>query len=974
MVHAAGMVLHHGTTQTSEGRKNPDSEHLKELPKHLRPYEAALAYAPNQVYIGNMTPMELKETPRPWYEHTVEAKRDGKYGEILPEDEFLALMKMVDTFDLVALEGSFQSAMQAKIAAHPVLSGIAGADKLGKDPAEAADIRLRVEEGQAQPMYFGGALVGCVKKAHEFDEALSDHVMFENLVGKASSALALALLIHKTGLDPGDVEYIIECSEEACGDMNQRGGGNFAKSIGELCGCVNATGSDTRSFCAGPAHALVEAAALAQSGVYKNIVVLAGGSSAKLGMNSKDHVKKGLPVLEDMLGAFAIHIGENDGVNPVIRTDGIGRHRIGSGSSPQAVVTAIVAEPLDRMGYHITDVDLYSPELQNPEITEPAGAGNVPLANYKMIGALGVMRGEIPKPELLGAVESFGMTGFAPTQGHIPSGVPAIGYLRDAILAGRITRGMVIGKGSLFLGRLTNLFDGVSLIVEKNPGPAQATVQGGAAAPGDEEDEAAGAGGGAAQTVGSAKAATTGDVANTGGAAVGNATVSATGMAPGDSSASHRKKIRIGVVAVGSELGENEVFRGAALAQGKYEDVEVVLVGGEAIGADGRGPDVADASKQAVSAPRGVKRVPAADEKDAHARLDAMMDAGELDGAVAMHYSFPIGVSTVGRALTPGTGREMYLACTTGTSATQRTAAMVRNAIAGIAVAKACGLAGSAYNPSDTGKAVCDPTVGILNLDNARQAQRALLKLQENGYPITFATSDRADGGSVMRGNDLLTGAPDVMVCDSLTGNVLMKMFSAFNTGGSYEAMGFGYGPGVGDGYDRIVCIVSRASGAPVIANAVRFAADCVKGNLPEVAKGEFAAARGAGLEAVPGAPRGDVGAGGSAPDACVGIGAGTIDMGIASTTDTGVAGAGVQVAADGGGTAPVAPAVAPPKKVLTKEISGVEIMEIEDAVQALWKLGIYAESGMGCTGPVVMVAKEDCEAAEAALKGHGYL
>ena len=143
-----------------------------------------------------------------------------------------------------------------------------------------------------QPMYFEGKLVGCVKRAHEFDEALSDRVMFENLVGKASATFALKLLLAKTKLQPDEVEYIIECSEEACGDMNQRGGGNFAKAIGEMCGCINAT-SDTRSFIAGPVHALVEAAALAQTGIYKNVVVLAEVS--KIGHNSKDHVKKVCP-------------------------------------------------------------------------------------------------------------------------------------------------------------------------------------------------------------------------------------------------------------------------------------------------------------------------------------------------------------------------------------------------------------------------------------------------------------------------------------------------------------------------------------------------------------------------------------------------------------------------------------------------------------------------------------------------------
>ena len=38
--------------------------------------------------------------------------------------------------------------------------------------------------------------------------------------------------------------------------MNQRGGGNFAKAIGEILGLVNATGSDLRGFCAAPSHLL----------------------------------------------------------------------------------------------------------------------------------------------------------------------------------------------------------------------------------------------------------------------------------------------------------------------------------------------------------------------------------------------------------------------------------------------------------------------------------------------------------------------------------------------------------------------------------------------------------------------------------------------------------------------------------------------------------------------------------------------
>ena len=273
-----------------------------------------------------------------------------------------------------------------------------------------------------------------MKQAHEHDANLKAEIIFENLAAKASGALALKHLLWNNQLDPGIVDYIIETSEEACGDMNQRGGGNFAKAIGEVAGCINATGSDTRSFCAGPAHGIINASALVKSGIYKNVVVLGGGAVSKLGMNSRDHVKKEVPILEDLLGAFALLISADDGENPIIRTDAIGRHRIGTGSSPQAVTTALVTDPLAVAGLSITDVDKYSVEMQNPEITVPAGAGDVPLANYKMIAALGVKQGALERTELDGFVQKHGLKGWAPTQGHIPSGVPYVGFAREGIL------------------------------------------------------------------------------------------------------------------------------------------------------------------------------------------------------------------------------------------------------------------------------------------------------------------------------------------------------------------------------------------------------------------------------------------------------------------------------------------------------------------------------------------------------------
>ena len=468
LVHTPNILKEGGSTQTTTRAKNPDDEYLKKLDDYLRTFEEMVAYAPNQAYIGNILPDELKKIDQPWYEEVnfVEGNRFGDFGEIMPEDEFYALIKHVDVFDLVKLSQEFIAEIEPKLAEHPILKDME--IELGEGET-IAELKSLLEK-EAEPLYLDHKLIGCVKRAHESDVNLNAHTILENLISKASGVLSLKNLVAKNNIDVEDIDYLLECSEEACGDINQRGGGNFAKAIAEMAGCVNANGSDVRSLCAVPAHALVNAAALVKSGIYDNVVVVAGGSVAKLGMNGKDHIKKEMPVLEDTLGGFAFLVSKNDGKSPVIRTDIIGRHKVGTGSSPQAVISSLVTDPLDENDLGIKDIDKYSVEMQNPEVTKPAGAGDVPESNYKMIAALGVKRGDLERKELMDFVDKHGMPGFAPTQGHIPSGVPFIGPAAKMMDAGQIEKAMIIGKGSLFLARMTNQFDGVSFVIEKNSG------------------------------------------------------------------------------------------------------------------------------------------------------------------------------------------------------------------------------------------------------------------------------------------------------------------------------------------------------------------------------------------------------------------------------------------------------------------------------------------------------------------------
>lgn len=369
-------------------------------------------------------------------------------------------------------------------------------------------------------------------------------------------------------------------------------------------------------------------------------------------------------------------------------------------------------------------------------------------------------------------------------------------------------------------------------------------------------------------------------------------------MAEGLETGSFGPRPKIALTGMGSEHGEENAMQAARMAAKR--GVDVYYIG--------------------TLEAEGVTTVHVANEDEGHKKMEEMVEKGEVDGAVTMHFPFPIGVSTVGRVITPAKGKEMFVANTTGTSSSDRIEGMIKNTIYGIITAKACGIQ--------------NPTVGILNVDGARQTEMALNQLKEGGYQFEWATSARADGGAVMRGNDVLQGSADVMVMDSLTGNVMIKMMSAYTTGGSFESTGYGYGPGIGKDYEKLILIISRASGAPLIANAIEFAGQLVRGKVFEVAKMEFAAAEKAGLNKI-------------------------LEARKAATKSAAAAEEEVKP---------------PPAEPCTASIPGIEVMDLEDAAKALWKAGIYAETGMGCTGPLVMMSEANHAKSVEILKAAGYI
>lgn len=125
-------------------------------------------------------------------------------------------------------------------------------------------------------------------------------------------------------------------------------------------------------------------------------------------------------------------------------------------------------EPLERLGLRTTDVDDYATELHNPEITEPQGSGDVAARNYKTLAALAARRGDVGRGDIADFVTRRGMPGFAPTQGHRAAALCYLPHAVTRLTAGDAERVQLVAKGSLFLGRVTQLSDGMSVLLERN--------------------------------------------------------------------------------------------------------------------------------------------------------------------------------------------------------------------------------------------------------------------------------------------------------------------------------------------------------------------------------------------------------------------------------------------------------------------------------------------------------------------------
>ena len=468
LIHTPGLVRYGSKPSRELLRGGAEAPLLATMQEHLRSYAQAVAYPPNQAFIGNLAPEALFDIPRPWWcaDTSRQPKPMGPFGAVMAEEEFWGLLRLSDDFELVHLGERTAADSANRLSRHPLFD-YADLDKLTHGEPQGVVAEHACRPGNLALHDGQGQLVGYVVPGYPDDSSQSAQILLENLAAKASGALALRHLLRQTGTSPTKVDYLLGCGEEAVGDRYQRGGGSLSKAMAEMAGLTSADGADVKAFCCAPVHATVLGGALVQARVHDTVVVVGGGSLAKLGMKFLGALAHDMPILEDTLAALAIELGPDNGEgDPRLRLDVVGKHDVGVGAAPRALYEALVLEPLTRAGLRIPEIDRYAVELHNPEITEAGGSGNVARTNYRTIASLAVLNGQLPRDGVDSFEREHGMPGYVPTQGHIPAALPYLAHARRAMRDGQMQRAMFVAKGSLFLGKMTNLADGMSVLVE----------------------------------------------------------------------------------------------------------------------------------------------------------------------------------------------------------------------------------------------------------------------------------------------------------------------------------------------------------------------------------------------------------------------------------------------------------------------------------------------------------------------------
>ena len=193
-----------------------------------------------------------------------------------------------------------------------------------------------------------GRLVGYVIPGYAGDLSQSADILLENLAAKATGALALRHLLRQIP----DAARASRLSARAVARKPS------ATAISAAAAACQSHGRDGRLpqcdwrrrqgvlLCARARDRAGRRAGQA-AGIHENVVVVGGGSLAKLGMKFQGALAHDMPILEDCLAAIAIQLGPDDGAgDPRLRLDVLGKHDVAVGGAARALYEALVLEPL----------------------------------------------------------------------------------------------------------------------------------------------------------------------------------------------------------------------------------------------------------------------------------------------------------------------------------------------------------------------------------------------------------------------------------------------------------------------------------------------------------------------------------------------------------------------------------------------------------------------------------------------------
>ena len=183
LAHAPSLVRH-GSKPHREIAVHGDPL-LQSVLSHLRTYDEAVSYPPNQVYIGNLRPDDLYDWPKPRYLNPVKKSSPaGRHGDMISEPEFYARMVRWDHFDLIWITDELAAELRELCSGVLSWPDEALATLVGHS---SQDISEQLEHEGAVPLFIDGdRLVGCFRPAHDVDQSLTGLELLENLACKVT--------------------------------------------------------------------------------------------------------------------------------------------------------------------------------------------------------------------------------------------------------------------------------------------------------------------------------------------------------------------------------------------------------------------------------------------------------------------------------------------------------------------------------------------------------------------------------------------------------------------------------------------------------------------------------------------------------------------------------------------------------------------------------------------------------------------